>query len=167
MADLPENARGLNPPPFRSETDRERADWMGVLARAPAAALEARMAALGAAPAFDWLRRPEFGAVMTRGRVGGGGMAFSLGEMTVTRCALRLAEAPEVVGHAYVQGREAGKAERAALADALMQTAAHRARVSREVVEPLRAEEAARRLSARRKAGATKVDFFTMVRAEG
>ncbi len=144
-----------------------RADWMGVLARADAASLQRCFKALGDTPSYEWLRRPEVGAVMTRGRAGGAGQAFSMGEMTVTRCALRLVDAPDVVGHAYVQGRDVGKAECAALADALLQTETLADRVLADVIEPLRLEEAARRLRARRKAGATKVEFFTMVRAEG
>ncbi len=145
----------------------QRAEWMGVLARAEPAALQAAMAALGPAPAFDWLRRPEIGAVMTRARAGGTGRAFSLGEMTVTRCALVLKDRPDVVGHAYVQGRATAKAEHAAIADAMLQTDDLHDRVMAEVITPLKRAEAARRLKARRKAGATKVDFFTMVRAEG
>lgn len=146
---------------------QERADWMGVLARASATEVAAAMDAVGPTPAFDWLRRPEFGAIMTRGRAGGTGQPFSLGEMTVTRCALRLRDRPDVVGHAYVQGRHARKAELAALADAMLQVEATAAPVKAKVIAPLQAAEAARRLKARRKAGATKVDFFTMVRAEG
>lgn len=144
-----------------------RSDWMGVLARSNPKSLAERMAGLGAAPAFDWLRKPEFGAVMTRGRAGGTGRMFSLGEMTVTRCALRLRDRPEIIGHAYVQGRAAAKAEQAAVADAMLQTPDLAEAVMAEVVEPLRAEEAARHLKLRRKAGSSKVDFFTMVRAEG
>lgn len=140
---------------------------MGLLARARPDSLAEKVDGLDAAPAFDWLRRPEFGAVTTRGRAGGVGQMFTLGEMTVTRCALRLIDRPDVVGHAYVQGRDAGKAERAALADAMLQTPDLAAAVQRDVIEPLRQEEAARRLELRRKAGASKVDFFTMVRAEG
>lgn len=143
-----------------------RADWMGVLGRAPAKALAKRMASMGAAPPFAWLRQPEIGAIMVQGRAGGTGAAFNMGEMTVTRCALRLTGAESAVGHGYVQGRDTQKAEHAALADALLQSDRHDA-VMAAVIAPLKAEEAARRLATRRKAGATKVDFFTMVRAEG
>ena len=145
----------------------ERSEWMGVLARADASSLRAKMDGIGAHPAYQWMRRPEIGAVMARGRAGGTGQAFSLGEMTVTRCALRLVDKPDIVGHAYVQGRNAEKAEQAALADAMLQSAGSKQQVLDVVIAPLRAEEAARRLTARKKAGATKVDFFTLVRAEG
>lgn len=139
---------------------------MGVLARADAGALNRRVAELDALPDVDTLRPAEFGAVMTRGRAGGAGRMFSLGEMTVTRCAVRLRDAPDIVGHAYVQGRNARKAELAAIVDAMMQTAEHRVRAETTIVTPLAEEEAERRMRARRKSGATKVDFFTMVRAE-
>lgn len=145
----------------------DRAAWMGVLARADAAALAARMADVPDKPAHSHLRPPEFGAVMTRGRAGGTGQMFSMGEMTVTRCAVRLEGRAEVAGHAYVQGRNAEKATHAAVADAMLQCPDLADAVMSKVVEPLRAAEAARRLKARRKAGASKVDFFTMVRAEG
>jgi alpha-D-ribose 1-methylphosphonate 5-triphosphate synthase subunit PhnG len=139
---------------------------MGLLGRAPAASLAEKMGVLGDAPAFTWLRQPEIGAIIVRGRAGGTGAAFNMGEMTVTRCALRLASDQGPVGHGYVQGRDARHAEHAALADALLQSP-RRQDVLDAVIEPLEAEEQAKRMAARRKAGATKVDFFTMVRAEG
>ncbi|MCU0907021.1 MAG: phosphonate C-P lyase system protein PhnG [Rhodobacteraceae bacterium] len=141
----------------------DRQDWMGTLARAPAADLVRYWDALGLDPAFAWLRPPETGTVMVQGRAGGTGAPFNLGEMTVTRASLRL-ETGEV-GHAWVQGRDRAKARIAALADALMQTdAADRVRAG--VIAPLAAAEAARRATRARKAAATKVEFFTMVRGE-
>src|ERR1700744_4491144 len=71
----------------------ERRAWMAVFARTPRADLEAALQrALGdvAAPEFDWLRPPETGLAMVRGRVGGSGDPFNLGEATVTRATLRL-----------------------------------------------------------------------------
>lgn len=148
-------------------SEKQRADWMGVMARASASALAARMAELNDRPSHVFLRPPEFGAVMTRGRAGGSGGLFSMGEMTVTRCAVRLDGHPEVAGHAYVQGRNADKATNAAIADAMLQCADLADVVMTTVVEPLKADEADRRMRVRRKAGSSKVDFFTMVRAEG
>ncbi len=65
------------------------------------------------------LRGPEAGLVMVRGRTGGGGAPFNLGEMTTTRCTVRTDAG--FVGHAYVAGRDERLAEVAALADALLQ----------------------------------------------
>ena len=136
---------------------------MGLLAKAPAADLERLWGGTGLSPAYDLLRPPEVGGVMVRGRAGGTGAPFNLGEMTVTRCSLRLVTGE--VGHAYVQGRDKAHAVTAALVDALMQTdQAHSLR--RSLLDPLRG--AMDRSKARRKAraAATKVDFFTMVRGE-
>jgi len=138
-----------------------RAATLSLLARAPGVRLATLLPDL---PPFDWLRRPEVGAVMVRGRMGaGGGAPFNLGEMTVTRCALRLADG--TVGHACVQGRDRGHATRVAVIDALMQ-GEDAARIDAAVLAPLRAEEAARRRLRAEKAAATKVEFFTLVRGE-
>ena len=142
---------------------KARKTWMGVLATAKPAALEAAVARLGALPAFTWLRAPEVGGVMVPGRMGGTGAPFNLGEITVTRCALRL-ESGEV-GHAYVQGRDKAHAERAALCDAMMQTG-RAAEVRTAVIDPLAAARAEARKSRAARAAATKVEFFTMVRGE-
>ena len=109
------------------------------------------------------LRAPEIGSVMVQGRIGGTGAPFNLGEMTVTRCSLRIASG--AVGHAYVQGRDRDHALRAALIDALMQTGAAEA-LRVQCLAPLARDEAARRQVAAEKAAATKVEFFTMVRGE-
>lgn len=146
-----------------TDFNRQRKDWMGLLARAPEGRAAELLDAAVTRPDFAWLRAPEFGSVMVRGRAGGTGTPFNLGEMTITRCALRLASGK--VGHAYVQGRRKADAEAAALVDALMQTdtgAILRARV----LDPLAAQRGAARKARAAKAAATKVDFFTMVRGE-
>lgn len=133
---------------------------MGLLARARPERLAALLPDL---PAHDWLRPPEVGAVMVRGRVGATGAPFNLGEMTVTRCALRLGDG--AVGHGYVQGRDKGHATRAAVLDALMQ-GPEAERIEADILAVLRSDEAARRSMRAEKAAATKVEFFTMVRGE-
>ena len=90
------------------KTPRQR--WMAVLARADAGALQAR---LGDVPRYTVLRGPEAGLVMVRGRAGGGGAPFNLGEMTATRCTVRTDTG--LVGHAYVAGRNERLAELAAV----------------------------------------------------
>jgi alpha-D-ribose 1-methylphosphonate 5-triphosphate synthase subunit PhnG len=142
--------------------DITRPEWMGLLARAAPDALAELSAAAGPMPDPDWLRPPETGSVMVRGRAGGTGAAFNLGEVTATRCVLRQGG---VEGHAFVQGRDAAHATRAAWIDALMQT--DRAdEIRRAVLTPLAEAEAARRATRARKAEATRVDFETMVRGE-
>jgi alpha-D-ribose 1-methylphosphonate 5-triphosphate synthase subunit PhnG len=137
-----------------------RKGWMGLLAKAPPARLAALMPDL---PDHSLLRAPEIGAVMVRGRVGGTGAPFNLGEMTVTRCSVRLTCG--TVGHAWVQGRDKAHARRAAVADALMQTDRADA-VQAGLLNPLADHAASARAARAGKAAATKVDFFTLVRGE-
>lgn len=145
-----------------AENSAARRRWMRLCALADRDALEAATAAADTAGA-RWLRPPETGLVMVRGRIGGGGAPFNLGELPVTRCSVALEGG--AVGHAYVAGRDARKARAAALVDALMQTAAAE-RLERELLAPLDRELAERDAAADRKTAATRVDFFTMVRGD-
>ncbi len=137
-----------------------RRHWMSVLARAATAELENCLSANGGAPAYQRLRGPESGLVMVRGRAGGGGAKFNLGEMTVTRCTVRTAAGQ--VGHAYVAGRDARQAELAAVFDALLQDPARSDALRAGVIAKLADEQAAKRAEVARKAAATKVQFFAM-----
>lgn len=140
-------------------TERQR--WMAVLAKAEGGAIAARLDALGPVPPHRRMRGPETGLVMVRGRQGGDGAPFNLGEMTVTRCAVQLEDG--TVGHAYVAGRDARQAELAALADALLQDAAWHRAVQDAVIAPLAAAQAETAAREARRAAATRVDFLTMV----
>jgi len=141
----------------------QRRAWMSLLAKAPEGRLLALWEGHGASLEFHWLRAPEIGATMVRGRLGGTGAPFNLGEMTLTRCALQLASGE--VGHGYVQGRSKDKARITALVDALMQTD-QAAAIQAAILTPLAAEMAEIKETRAAKAAATKVDFFTMVRGE-
>jgi alpha-D-ribose 1-methylphosphonate 5-triphosphate synthase subunit PhnG len=138
----------------------ERRRWMGVLARASASEIAARLRDAPALPAHTRLRGPETGLVMVRGRQGGDGAPFNLGEMTVTRCAVGVGDG--LMGHAYVAGRDAAKAELAAVLDAALQDLSLRPALLGAVVEPLAAEQAERAGRTVRKAAATRVDFSTL-----
>lgn len=140
-----------------------RQEWMSLLARAPEKTMLALWERFPGRPRFEWLRRPEVGGVMVRGRAGGTGAPFNLGEMTVTRCSVVLDDS--TVGHGYVQGRSKRKAEAAALIDAMMQTAVAPT-LRAEILEPLKHQMAATKATRAAKAAATKVEFFTMVRGE-
>jgi alpha-D-ribose 1-methylphosphonate 5-triphosphate synthase subunit PhnG len=144
-----------------------RALWMSLLAKAPAAVLAETVSRYtrehGSLPPYVWLRRPEIGLAMVRARAGGTGQQFNLGEMSVTRCALRLASGQ--MGVAYVAGRDAQHAEWAAVFDALLQSDAA-AQVEHIVLEPIQQALAAQRAETEFRAEATRVDFMTMVRGE-
>ncbi len=148
--------------PTADRSARQR--WMSVLAKASPADLEARWRSLGEAPSWACLRLPETGMVMVRGRAGGTGQRFNLGEMTVTRCAVALDGG--ATGMGYVAGRDHRHAELAAVVDALMQDPARRATADRRIIEPLEAQQRAARRATARKTAATKVDFLTLVRGD-
>lgn len=133
---------------------------MAVLARAKAARIAELLGDRGALPAHAIIRGPEAGLVMVRGRAGGGGAAFNLGEMTVTRCTVHTDAG--FVGHAYVAGREERRAELAALLDALMQDPDWTDRIEARVIAPLERQQAEHRAARAAKAAATRVQFFAM-----
>jgi alpha-D-ribose 1-methylphosphonate 5-triphosphate synthase subunit PhnG len=117
------------------------------------------------APAYENLRESENGLVMVRGRIGGDGAAFNLGEATVSRAAVRLATGE--VGFGYVLGRDRQKAEMIALCDALVQSDEYSEAVEARVVAPLRAAMLRERNRKAEETAATRVDFYTLVRGEG
>jgi alpha-D-ribose 1-methylphosphonate 5-triphosphate synthase subunit PhnG len=137
-----------------------RRRWMAVLARANARELEDLLEHHAVMPRYTKLRGPEAGLVMVRGRTGGGGAPFNLGEMTVTRCTVRT-EAGQV-GHAYVAGRDARQAELAAVLDAMLQDPLHSVALQANVIAPLAEAQQAHRTATAAKAAATRVEFFAM-----
>ena len=137
---------------------------MAVLASSAAADIAARLKTI-ALPDHEDLREAENGLVMVRGRIGGDGAPFNLGEATVSRAAVRLASGE--VGFGYTLGRDREKARLIALCDALVQSAAFAGDVEVKVIAPLRAAVSARRDRKAAEAAATRVDFYTMVRGEG
>lgn len=142
----------------------QRKAAMAVLAHAEAGEIAARLRTIPL-PGHQDLREPENGLVMLRGRVGGDGAPFNLGEATVSRAAVRLASGE--VGFGYTLGRDTGKARLIALCDALVQSGDFSAAVERDVIAPLREQLMNRRQQAAAETAATKVDFYTMVRGEG
>ncbi|GGB06397.1 phosphonate C-P lyase system protein PhnG [Brucella endophytica] len=146
-----------------AQDQRKRA--LDALASMPAAALKERYERIRAsAPQALPVRGPEIGAVMVRGRVGGGGAPFNLGEASVTRATVKLATGE--VGHSIVLGRDPEKAKAVAHLDALRQVPEWEPVVERDCVTPaIEMLETERRKLAEETA-ATRVDFFTMVRGE-
>jgi alpha-D-ribose 1-methylphosphonate 5-triphosphate synthase subunit PhnG len=137
---------------------------MTVLAHSDAAAIAERLGAIQL-PAHEALREPENGLVMVRGRIGGDGAPFNLGEATVSRAAVRLASGE--VGFGYTLGRDLKKARMIALCDAMVQSREFADAVETNVLTPLRSAMLARRERRSAEAAATRVDFYTMVRGEG
>ncbi|WP_234275033.1 phosphonate C-P lyase system protein PhnG [Billgrantia zhangzhouensis] len=131
--------------------------------------IETRWATLGIRVAHRCVRGPETGMAMLRGRMGGTGRAFNLGEMTLTRASVVLDEASPAagaLGHGWVRGRDRRHAELIALIDACAQHEAWARHIDSELIAPLEDALEARRGEAARDTAATRVDFFTLVRGE-
>jgi alpha-D-ribose 1-methylphosphonate 5-triphosphate synthase subunit PhnG len=146
----------------------QRQAAMAVLAHSDAREIAAHLDAV-ALPAhenlYENLREPEIGLVMVRGRIGGDGAPFNLGEAAVSRAAVRLATGE--VGFGYTLGRDLNKARMIALCDALIQTIDHAGAVEAQVLAPLRARMVSARNRRAAETAATRVDFYTLVRGEG
>jgi alpha-D-ribose 1-methylphosphonate 5-triphosphate synthase subunit PhnG len=142
----------------------QRKAAMAVLAHCDAAEIAGHLDAI-TVPAYENLREPESGLVMVRGRVGGDGAPFNLGEATVSRAAVRLATGE--VGFGYALGRDRQKARMIALCDALVQSNEFADAVETNVLAPLRAAMISERDRGAAETAATRVDFYTLVRGEG
>jgi alpha-D-ribose 1-methylphosphonate 5-triphosphate synthase subunit PhnG len=143
-----------------------RQRWSAVLALASLDELERAWAALADRPEYHLLRPTETGLALVRGRIGGTGQPFNLGEMTMTRAAVQLrpSEGAAVTGFGHVAGRQARRAELVAVFDALLQMPRRREAITRQIIAPLAARQHAAKAAAASKVAASKVDFFTIVR---
>jgi alpha-D-ribose 1-methylphosphonate 5-triphosphate synthase subunit PhnG len=153
-----------SPVPEHADLQRRRRAAMAVLAESEAAEIARRLDSIGPLPRHEELRAAESGLLMVRGRMGGDGAPFNIGEATVTRAAVKL-ESGET-GFGYVLGRDHAKARLVALCDALVQTTIYCNVVEREVVAPIRDRLDAARERKAQQVAATKVEFFTLVRGE-
>lgn len=150
--------------PQADTTPRQR--WLALLGRARRDELEQAIAGLPAASRHTEIRAPETGMVMVRGRAGGTGQRFNLGEMTVTRASVRLADG--TVGHGYVAGRDRAQARLVAVLDGVLQSDADARRdLESTLLTPLAERLAEQHDRTRRRAAATRVDFFTLAREGG
>ncbi|WP_261395880.1 phosphonate C-P lyase system protein PhnG [Halomonas sp. DP8Y7-1] len=135
-----------------------------LLALTPFERLAQGWQSLGIQARHRCVRGPETGMAMVRGRMGGSGSAFNLGEMTLTRASVALDDGS--LGHGWVRGRDKAHAELIALVDACARHDHWARRIDSELMAPLAQELSQQREQASRQSAATRVDFFTMVRGE-
>ncbi|KAA3530581.1 phosphonate C-P lyase system protein PhnG [Agrobacterium tumefaciens] len=152
----------MNNEAANSHAERKRV--AALLARATVQELEAVWSRQDASPQTENVRGPETGLVMVKGRIGGGGAPFNLGETTVTRATVKLTSG--TVGHAHVLGTGRKKAWYAAVFDALWQENPTRGFIETELLSPVEKRLAEEKDRKTKETAATRVDFFTMVRGE-
>jgi len=137
---------------------------MGLLARALASELAEPLKQRFPDHGAKDLKPVETGLVMLRGRAGGDGAPFNLGEATVTRAVVELPGGER--GYAHVLGRDAERARLAAILDALWKKPHQRRMVETCVLEPIAERLEAVRAKKSAVIAATRVDFFTLRRGE-
>lgn len=147
---------------MQTDSPNPRKAVLDTLAAAPSRALANLWDSWKNKPEHTIVRQPEVGMVMVRGRAGGGGAPFNLGEATVSRASVRIASGE--VGHGYCLGRDLAKAEVIAVIDALWQRDG--AAIEREIITQLQALASDADQQSRNETAATRVDFFTMVRGD-
>lgn len=148
---------------MEAETIEARQAAMRICAHAPRGELEALVADLAGGERVYDLRPTEKGLVMLRGRIGGEGAAFNLGEASVSRAAVSLSDG--VAGFAYHLGRDGQKARAAAILDALWQRPATRTQVEQGLA-PIAERLVAKARREAEQTAATRVEFFTMTRGD-
>jgi alpha-D-ribose 1-methylphosphonate 5-triphosphate synthase subunit PhnG len=141
-----------------------RSRLMELCAAASREELAAAVACLEPIGGVAILRAPETGLVMLRGRMGGTGAPFNVGEAPVTRMSVRLASGE--TGHAYRLGRDREAARLSAIIDAAGQSGVYAEALQSGFMEPVTRRVAAERRVTREQTEATRVNFFTLVRGE-
>jgi alpha-D-ribose 1-methylphosphonate 5-triphosphate synthase subunit PhnG len=144
----------------------ERKWWMGVLSRAATQDLYALNSFIPPKDSYRLIKKPEIGTVMVEARAGGAGRRFNFGETTVTRCVVQLMSGE--LGFSYSLGRDKGKSEQAAVIDAVLQSGdAYVKNTIFSILKTIEKKHLAAKNLQSRKAAATKVNFFTLVRGDG
>jgi alpha-D-ribose 1-methylphosphonate 5-triphosphate synthase subunit PhnG len=151
------NARQAGAP-----TDRQR--LMRICSQASVAELSAALERLAPLPAIEVVRQPELGLIMLRGRIGGDGAPFNVGEATMSRAVVRLASGE--LGFSFLLGRSLERARLAAVVDALGQSSVFRDKLETVLIAPVTQRVNAERAVHRAETAATRVQFFTLVRGE-
>lgn len=141
-----------------------RQHWMSVMAKSSAETLIALSDDYVNSHPFETIRAAEVGLTQVRGRMGGTGSQFNVGDMTITRCVVRSPEGH--YGHSYIMGRNKDHATRAATLDAMLQDQIHQSLLMEKIIQPLAQDLAIKKVQKADTVAQTKVNFFTLVRGE-
>jgi alpha-D-ribose 1-methylphosphonate 5-triphosphate synthase subunit PhnG len=139
-----------------------RKERLALLARARHEELAEPLGAFWPDEKITDLRKAEVGLVMLRGRMGGDGAMFNLGEATMTRAAVELASGQRGFGQCL--GRKPQAARMIAVLDAIGEREPEA--LEAKVLAPVRARLAAEHAEQAAQTAATRVEFFTLVRGD-
>jgi alpha-D-ribose 1-methylphosphonate 5-triphosphate synthase subunit PhnG len=147
----------LNP-----EEQLKRQRRMELFSLAAPSVLEDFLLSLDEIPPYVFLKKPSSGLVMVRGRIGGTGALFNLGELLISRSVV---EMEGTLGFGYTPFENLRHSEMAAVLDAL----ASHPKYENEVfllTEKLRKLRFELTNSEEKESERTKVEFFTVKRGE-
>lgn len=147
-----------------TQEQQDRQYWMSVMAKSNSERLMALSSNHMNTHEFETIRAAEVGLTQVRGRMGGTGSAFNVGDMTITRCVVRSNKGH--YGHSYIAGRNKEHATRAAQLDAMLQDEVLQAELLLDIIEPLQQECIQQQVEKNHEVNQTKVNFFTLVRGE-
>ena len=151
---------------------KTRQEWLSLLAKTPLETLQQQwqdyLLKSDNIPAdidqsVESVRPVQIGLLQVRGRIGGNGSQFNLGDMTVTRAAIICAG---FQGFGYCAGRSHAHAELIALLDALLQNPMYGNHLQTQLLKSLAEHRNTTVLKRQSIAASTVVDFFTVVRGE-
>ena len=144
------------------QPDSQRAQWLSILAQTDPEQLDQAWQNITDKPEYRFLRKPETGMILVQARAGNTGKRFNFGEMTVSRCAVQTAGGQ--TGFGYVAGFRKQAAERIAVLDAMLQDPARYDELKTGYIDPMAQKIESQKDQVASRAGATKVNFFTMPR---
>lgn len=147
-----------------TEKNPQRQKNLSILAKASLVTMRKYWESIGANATFVFLKKPEVGMAMVRAQAGGGSEDFNMGEMTMTRCVVRLDS--EEIGYGFVAGRSKKKSELIAIIDASWQTESLKKIIEEKIIDPLYRLQIYREQKVAEDTKTSKVNFFTMVRGE-
>lgn len=147
-----------------SDYSNARRQLLSVLAKSTLDAIQTRWHPLSIKPEYRFLKKPEIGMVMVRAQADEAGQKFNMGEMTMTRCVIQLAN--NELGFGHCSGRDKTKAELIAVIDACFQLEEYQAIISENLLQALEALLVDQYQQQSAQVAASKVNFFTMVRGE-
>lgn len=142
----------------------QRQKNLSILAKAPLSNMLEYWEGINIDATFNFLKKPEVGMAMVRAQAGSGGENFNMGEMTMTRCVVRL-DSTEI-GYGFVAGRSKKKSELVALIDACWQKKSLKNIIEEKIIAPLHCVQISKEKIISENTESSKVNFFTMVRGE-
>ncbi|MDY0362388.1 MAG: phosphonate C-P lyase system protein PhnG [Desulforegulaceae bacterium] len=116
-------------------------------------------------PLYEYLRKPETGLYMVRGKTDPDKQIFNLGEVIVSRCAVKTKD--NFKGISYIKGSDIKYCEFCAVLDGAMQNEKNFTDIYEKIIEPAFLILEQEKKKNFEKINKTKVEFFTMGKSDG